>query len=526
MNNEFDDKSEMIQGELQIKESQEQGNNPREKKNISNGNEENKSDRNKENKSNRSNKIKNSFRSKKFKGGAYATSLSVVMIVLIVIINLFVSELNIKIDLTADAKNSLTNETVDMIKNLEDKITIYYLAESGTEIEQFKNILENYEKVNDNIKLEYKDPVKYPKFASQYVDDEISAQSLLIVNETNKRAKYLTYNDIVVSEMDYTTYQSTVTGIDVEGRVDAAIQYVTNKDLPKVYAVSGHGETSMTSTMTSLLSKANIETDSLNTLTSEVIPEDCDVLFINQPQSDYSAEEVELIKNYFSNGGDAIISVDYTTSELPIFTSLINSYGINVVKGIVLEGDSNFHRGNYMNELVPDIGVHTFTEGIRNKKFIVAPVATGLTIIENISETITTNPFLTTSDKAYSKTDYNSSTSAKEANDVDGPFYLGLEVTEGTDENKMRLVFYSGKYIFDDSYLSTNVFGNQDLLINTVNDLAEQENTVSIRTTSLSEESLVMTSAQKNRNGAVVTFLIPLAFIIVGIGVTVQRRRK
>lgn len=471
-------------------------------------------------------KIKNSFKSKKFKGGAYATSLSLVMIVIIIVLNLFVSELNIKIDLTSDAKNSLTDETVDMIKNLKDEITIYYLAESGTEIEQFKNILENYEKVNSNIKLEYKDPVKYPKFASQYVDDEITAQSLLIVNETSGRAKYLDYSDLVVAEMDYTTYQSTVTGLDVEGRVDAAIQYVTNEDLPKVYEVAGHGETAMTSTMTSLLSKENIETASLNTLTSESIPEDCDVLFINQPQSDYSKEEVELIQTYFENGGDAIISVDYTTSELPNFTSLINSYGVNVVPGIILEGDSNYHRGNYMNELVPDIASHSFTEGIRSKKFVVVPVATGLTIAEDFDESITTTPILTTSNKAYSKTDYMSSTSEKEANDVDGPFYLGIEVTKEVNEEEMRLVIYSGKYMFDDSYLSTNVFGNQDLLINTVNDLAEQENTVNIRTTSLAGDYLVMTSAQKNRNGAIVTFIIPLVFIIAGVAVTVQRRRK
>lgn len=80
----------------------------------------------KKNSSHHTDKIKNSFRSKKFKGGAYATSLSAIMIVLVVVINLFFSELNIKIDLTADAKNSLTDETVEMIKNLDDKITIYY----------------------------------------------------------------------------------------------------------------------------------------------------------------------------------------------------------------------------------------------------------------------------------------------------------------------------------------------------------------------------------------------------------------
>lgn len=470
-------------------------------------------------------RIKASFRSRKFKGGAYATTISAIVIVIVVIINLFATELDVNIDMTAEGKYSLTEETEEMLANIEGKITIYYLAQSGSEYEEFKKILENYPKASKNISLEYKDPVLYPKFASQFVDDTISEQSVIVVNETTGQAKYVDYSELVVSEMDYQTYEPKVTGLDVEGRVDAAIQYVTNDDLPIMYEVSGHGETAASSTMKTLLNKENITLNSINTLTSTEIPEDCDILYINQPQSDYSEDEIALIQSYLKAGGDAILNVDYVTADLPNFNAMIASYGVDVAEGIVLEGDSNYYRGNYMNELVPSISSHDFTEGIRNKKFIVSPVSAGLLLREDKEESITANTFLTTSEKAFSKTNLQSNTTSKEDGDVDGPFYLGVDLVKETDEDEMRLVIFSGKYIFDDSYLSTNVFGNQDLLINTINNLSDQENTVSIRTTSLSEESLVLTSAQKNRNGAIIAIIIPLAFIVCGVVVTVRRRK-
>lgn len=471
-------------------------------------------------------RIKASFHSRKFKGGAYATGISAVVVILVIIANLLVSELNVTIDMTANSKYSLTEETKAMLKQVNDKITIYYLAQTGAELEDFKKIIDNYEKVNNNISVQYKDPVKYPKFTSQFVDDKITEQSFLVVNETNGRAKYVDYKDVLIQELDYNSFTYKTTGIDVEGRIDAAIQYVTNEKLPTVYAISGHGETEISTTMSTMLSKENISTENINTLTSTEIPEDCDMLFINQPQSDYSEEEIELIKDYLEAGGNAIVNVDFVTPDLENFNAFLASYGIELAQGILLEGDSNYYRGNYMNELVPSVSSHEFTEGIKDKKFIVAPVCTGIQISENLKESLTAKPILTTSDKAFSKTNVYSSTSEKESGDIDGPFYLGVEIVGKTEEDEMRLVVYSGKYTFEDSYISTSIFGNKDLLINTINNLGNQENTIRIRTISLAEERLSLTSAQKNRNGAITVVILPALFVIVGVVVTLQRRKR
>ncbi|MBE5962470.1 MAG: hypothetical protein E7256_14020 [Lachnospiraceae bacterium] len=470
--------------------------------------------------------IKASFTNKKFKGGAYATAVSAIMIVIVLVVNLFISELDLSVDLTSDGRYTLDEQTKELLKGIDENISIYYLVQSGSEYDEFRKVIDQFDDYNSKVSVTYKDPVQYPKFASQYVEDNISEQSFLVVNEDTGRAKYVDYSEVLVTSMNYSTYQQSVTALDIEGRIDSAIQYVTNEDLPVIYAVGGHGENDVTSTMSSLLEKENIDLNTVSTLTAEEIPSDCDVLFISMPQTDYTQEEVEMIKTYLKNGGKAIINVDYVTPDLLNFTSLVEYYGVKVTEGIVVEPSSSYYRGNYKTELVPAIATNDYTEGVKGKKFVICPISSGLTLREDIRDTITTTPILTSSDEAYSKVNVNAETTNKESGDVDGPFYFGLEVAETYNDVETKIIFYSGKYMFDDSYISMSTFGNATLFINTINALCDQENAISVPSLSLQVEYLTMTSAQKNTTAAVVGIVIPLIVLGAGILVVVNRRKK
>ena len=75
--------------------------------------------------------MKTNFSTRKFKGGAYTTTISAIVIVMVVIINLIFTRLNITVDLTSDGKFSLTEETISMLSELEEDITFYYLIPSS-----------------------------------------------------------------------------------------------------------------------------------------------------------------------------------------------------------------------------------------------------------------------------------------------------------------------------------------------------------------------------------------------------------
>lgn len=471
--------------------------------------------------------IKSSFQSRKFKGGAYATVISAVVILIVLLINLFVQELGITKDLTADSRYSLTDETKELIKSIDQNITIYYLVESGNEIDEFDRIVKNYDNINSKITVKYKDPVQYPKFASQYVEDEIGTQSFLVVNEDTNAAKYIAYEDLLDYEINYTTYQYDVTGLKVEAQIDAAIVAVTNEDLPTVYTLTGHGETSVSSYLSELLKDNNITATEFSSLTAQSVPEDCDVLLINMPQYDLTEEEAALIKDYLVQGGDAIFLVDYVTYTLPNVVSLLNYYGVDVVEGFVVEGDSQYTMSSrYPTLLVPKISSHEFVKNIKDKKYIIVPLGSGLTIRNDIRETVETDTILKTSDSAYSKININSTVAEKEENDISGPFILGVEAREAVGEEETRVAVYTGKAFLEDQYLQTASFGNADLIINTINEMSDQENSLSIRFTSLDESMVSMNTAQKNKIGLVVVVILPLLFLATGITVVVRRRRK
>ncbi len=470
-------------------------------------------------------KIKKSFSGRKFRSGAYVTMVSAVVIVIILVANMLVSKMNIQIDLSKQGMYTLSEDTTNMLKDLADDVTIYYLVAAGDEVDQFKNIVKQYDAASSKVNVVYKDPVLYPKFASDYVDDTVQANSFLVVNDATNVAKYVDYNDMLVQELDYSTYSYTVTAIDVEGELTSAIQYVTTTDRSKMYIMEGHGETAVGDTFTSTVDKLNIETASLKTATQSSIPDDCDILFINAPQSDFTEDEVALIEDYLAKGGKAIITLDYNAYELPNFRSVLEYYGIEMAEGIVFEGDASMHSSKYVDELLPNIKTHDITTQARESGILISmPVASGLTISDTLRKTLTVEPLLTTSDSAYSKTATQISTSEKEDGDIEGPFNLGLIATDTYDDATAQVVVYSGgAYTFGDD---TTSYSNQKLLTGTIGYLVGDTDLLSIPTKSLAGSTVTINSEHAFMLGALAIAVIPLIFLIIGGIITYRRRRK
>lgn len=470
--------------------------------------------------------IKNSFQSRKFKSGAYSTVISVVVIAMILIVNLIVGELDLKVDLSSEALYTLTDETKDIANNVKDDVTIYYIVSDGNEVDQVKEIVNKYGSLSNKIKVEMKDPVLYPTFTSQYVTESVTQNSVIVVNNTTDTFKYVPYSDMLEYSYD-SSYNAQVSGIDVEGQITSAIQYVTSSDLPTIYTLEGHNEASLGSTIESALKKQNVTINSVNLLSADSIPEDCSLLLINGPLYDFSEDEVTKVKDYLGAGGNAIILADYTTEEMPNFNGLLEYYGISLADGIVIEGEnSNFMSGNPA-YLIPTINSHDITSAIRtNNKSVVVPVSKGITKLDTLRSGLTIDSLLTTSDKAFSKIDVNSSSYEKSGEDITGPFDLGVLITDTYNEVESKLLVFGSSYLIDDGMASYSQLGNADLFVSAVNYLTEQDNSLSIPVRSVDTNYLTLTSAQVNFWGAIVIVIIPLVIIAIGIVVTVRRRRR
>lgn len=478
-------------------------------------------------------KLVGTISKKHIKNGSYSMAMAAIFIVIVVVINMIVGAIPSKysqLDVSSSKLYTIGDETkkvLKVLKALDKDVTIYQIAQSGSEDDTISNLLKRYEDESKHIKVEVKDPVVNPKFASEYTTDDLSSNSLIVV--CGDRNKVINYNDMYSTSVDYNTWQQTTTGFDGEGQITSAIGYVTSEDLPIMYTLSGHGEKDLDSNFKEDIQKANIDIKELNLLTEGKVPDDADCLMIVSPTSDISEEEKTEILDYLEAGGKAMIFSDYTQDDLPNFDAVLENYGVKRAEGIVFEGDNQHYGMQMPYYLVPTVNsTDASSETASAGSYVLAPYAQGIQKTDDVRDTVTINSILTTSDQAYSKTNMQSSNIEKEDGDVDGPFDLGVAITETLDDDKeTQIVYYSTANLMESQVDQMVSGGNEKLLLESLSWMTstDDSNSVSIPSKSLQSTSLTVTDYDAAFWKICTIGLIPGVFLVAGFLIWLKRRK-
>ena len=467
---------------------------------------------------------------KYLKNGSYSMLISVIFIVIIVIVNLIVGEIPSKftqIDITDEKIYSIGNETKSFIKDLNNDVYIYQVTEKGAEDETISNLLQKYADESDHITVVQRDPVVNPQFTAQYTSDNVSSNSLIVV--CGDRSKVVDYNNMYESGIDYNTYSYQTTGFDGEGQITSAIAYVTSEDLPVLYTLEGHGELELDSSVQDDIEKANIEIKSLNLLTEESVPKDADCLLINAPTSDISEDEKDAILEYLENGGKAMILSDYTDKAMDNFDGILENYGVSRTEGLVFEGDASHYAMQTPYYLVPTINSsEASSDTAASGYYVLAPYAQGIKESEELRDTVTIESILSTSDSAYAKVDLTSDTFEKTSDDEEGPFDLGVSITESVgDDETTQIVYYSTSYLLDSQANQMVSGGNEKLIMESLGWMcsSDETNTISIPSKSLEISYLTLTAYDVSFWQICTIGLIPGFFLVAGFVVWFKRRK-
>ena len=474
--------------------------------------------------------IKGSFRTRTFRAGGYSLAAAAVVIAIAVAVNLVVGALPAdwtKTDLTSTGLYSLSSQTQQMVSALEDEVTVYWIVQSDTEDNTIGELLERYQDLSKNLKVERKDPVVYPNFAQQYTTSTLYNNSLIVT--CGDRSRYISYYDIYVT--DYSSYYTTGTAstqFDGESQLTSAIDYVTNEDLPVVYTLTGHGESQLPSTLSDGAAEENVLLSELSLLTQESVPEDADALIIYAPQSDISADEKDMLLTYLQSGGKLLLVTDYTETAMPNLAEVMAYYGTSLADGIVMEGDSSHHMRGSSYYLLPDIGSHDITSPLADGGYyVLMPVAQGISVSNELREGPTVTQLLTTTSASYAKADaYNLTTYDKEEGDLEGPFALGVAISEEVEGGTTGIVWLTTSYMFNDDVDMLVSGANTDLFLNALDWMCQRESSISIRAKDLSTEYLTVPSSDVSTWSLILVVTLPLAFILAGAYITVTRRKR
>ena len=134
---------------------------------------------------------------------------------------------------------------------------------------------------------------------------------------------------------------------------------------------------------------------------------------------------------------------------------------------------------------------------------------------------------LTTTDSSYSKTaGYDLTTYDKEGGDIDGPFALGVAISEEVENGSTGIVWLTTSHMFDDETDLLVSGANTDLFLNTLEWMCQRESAISIRAKDLSTDYLTVPSTDASTWSLILVVTLPLACLIAGAYVTIVRRKR
>jgi ABC-type uncharacterized transport system involved in gliding motility auxiliary subunit len=460
-------------------------------------------------------RVRRALKGRQARYGSNALVFSLAFIGILSVLNFLLYENPIRWDLTEDQEYSLAPETLRILDELPEKVTVkaFYSLTLASSKERIRLLLEQYRvKSNGKLDFEFIDPDENPFLAQQYgiVRD---GSLVVILGETSEIVEYPT-----------------------EELLSEALVRVFNPGERTVYFLTGHGERDIEGTdeygysqIVRSLGAKNYDVKDLNLIADANIPQNGKVIVIASPESLVSENEIGLLQEYLEGGGALVflsepkLSTPETGEEDPLIDYLKTTWGIELNNDIVVDLNSSLPLYGIANKYAS----HSITDDLKNTTTYF-PTAQSLKTTDFSQSSITTTELVLTGENSWGETDLEalgSEGSLEYNEDVDEIGPLTLVVTAENSETGARIV------VFGDSDFASNGFfydlGNGDLIVNSIDWAAGEEQLISLTPKSSTQRYVTSPSVQTIGIIFLVTVvLIPGIFIVFGISTWWQRRKR
>ena len=468
-------------------------------------------------------KIKKLFQSNDSKRGSYTLAMTSIVIAIVIIFNMIVNlipENKRQFDISSTNIYEISSKSKKIINNVDHDVTFYVLAEKSNTDKRIKTFINKYASLSDKIHIKWIDPVLHPSALTKYGTEE---NNIVISCKKTNRTTTVSFDDILVSSASYYSTSSSASSFDGDGQLTSALNYVTSNKEYKAYYTSGHGESSLSSEVTSLLTKSRISTSDLLLMTATSIPDDCDLLIIDGATSDFTKDEVKLLSSYLKKGGKVVTLLAQTNKSMKNLYGLLKDYGLTVENGYIADTERSY-QGNYY-YLIPNLSVSgDMASGISSNSVMMIN-SKGMTQSTPVRDSISTDAFMTTSSNGYAVT---------EKKQTQGTYVLGATSTESVKVKNSKgkkvtkescLTVYGSNMLIDEQITSSfSSLENLTLFTNSVTASLDNADNVSISPKSL--EVSYNTIAHPGPFSILVVFVIPVGLIVGGFIVWFRRRRR
>ena len=438
---------------------------------------------------------------------------------------------NFRIDLTPDERYTLSPHSQKILENLDQDVNVLAFVRQEDPRNQFlTDLFWRIRKIQPRIKSQVIDLNRNPSMARKYHVDSYGA----VVVEAGARQKMFSNvrEDVLLS----------------------AILHVTRNYSKTVYWMTGHGERDIESadrnvgysSAMNVLEQELYEVEPLTIFGSDAIPDDAAAIVIAGPRQEFQPEELLKLEAYLKKGGSLLVMMDPGDSESMV--AFLRRFHVDLRDEVVADPQYRMAASEPLSARIPD---HQKASAV-TMVLDTDPVFSLYRPIE-IAGSLEGTPFsvlplLRTSGASYSipvKGDEIPEELAfdEARGDRRGPFTVGAELVwnldapaeeepslrEGEEEpappkNAARIIVYG------DSEFANNFFvdllGNRDLLVNTMNRLAIEDQLIGIRPDRKVKGKEQWFISSKQGYWVFMTSVVaqPAVFLILGALVFLRRR--
>lgn len=308
---------------------------------------------------------------KKFRYGSVSVALTVVIIAAVILFNAIFTALSEKfvwyLDMTSEEMYTLSDEAKELLDQVfyvvdengkrvaprkytdaqtgEEKdieVTIIFctpkdqMEANTTQRYVLYTVLEMAQEY-ENIKIKYVDYLTNPSAVSQYKESSgqsIGPYSVIVTSGTESRV----YTLSALFTTDSST--ETVVGYNGEQRLVSAINAVTQLEIPVACFTKNHNELENENyiPLMTLLYETGFDVQEIN-LSEDEIPEDCTLIVIFDPQSDFleknavnDVSELDKLTRFMDKDHSIMTFFDYETPKLPNLEAFLNEWGVEIAR--------------------------------------------------------------------------------------------------------------------------------------------------------------------------------------------------
>lgn len=441
----------------------------------------------------------------------------------------FIPEKYVQLDLTKQKYYSLTDESKNLLKTLNQDVTLHVLGEEAETERAVKLYLNDYQNNSNHIKVKYHSTTKESAFYKAYTDNAPSAGSIIV--ESGDRNYIVDSQNFYIKEysMDYQTYQyiENETGVDIEGQITAAISYVISDQTKIAYVLEGHGEVPLSTATTDRVKRAGFDIESLSLLAMNAVPDDCEVLIVTGPNTDLSKEDIEKIQAYIDRGGEAVFMAAADVLDTPNYDAFLSGFGATIVEGTIWENDPMYNYNGMGYYIVTSPVAHEISNSLYSaKKKNLLVECRGFEVGEDLDVNLSVDPLYESSASSVAMVldeDYNV---VSDSNLVEGPFCIGF-YSEKTLENEVSKVTVIGTPVFLHETLdAATSYANTELFVNALNYMCDMTLNTSVPAKEYVSSRILVSQGLVFLYAGLLVVLLPLAELIAGIVITILRRKK